>query len=220
MEHTVYNQHGTAAGKIKLDPNVFDTKWNADLVHQVVTAIAANRRVAIAHAKDRSEVSGGGRKPWRQKGTGRARHGSRRSPIWVGGGVTHGPTKDRNFAQKTTKKMRVNALLSALSAKVRDNEILFLDALTYDAPKTADAKTTLAALSKVQGFEALADKKHNTALIALTDQNENVLKSFNNMGNVEVEEVRNLNVEDVLTYKHVIFVNAEAAQKFLQSKLK
>ena len=220
MEHTVYNQQGKETGKIKLSEAVFGAKWNADLVHQVVTAIKANRRVAIAHTKDRSEVRGGGRKPWRQKGTGRARHGSRRSPIWVGGGVTHGPSKDRDFSQKTTRKMRVGALLASLSAKVRDNEVLFVDALSFAAPKTADAKTTLEQLAGVKGFEDLSTKKHNAALIAVSGRDENVYKSFNNLGNIEVEEVRNLNAEDVLTYKYIIFVNPEEAQKTLESKIK
>lgn len=220
MEHTVYNQHGKEAGSITLNAAIFDVAWNGDLVHQVVTAMQANRRTTVAHAKDRSEVSGGGRKPWRQKGTGRARHGSRRSPIWVGGGVTHGPNKNKDYSQKTTKSMRTGALFAALSAKVRDNEVLLLDALTYSAPKTADAKATLGELATIKGYEGLATKKHNTALVLVTEPNEVVTQSFNNMGNVEVEEVRNVNAEDVLTYKYVIIVNPAEAQQTLEAKLK
>src|SRR5690242_1243633 len=97
METKIYNHKGVETGKIQLPEDVFGVKWNADLVHQVVVSMESSARTAVAHVKNRGEVSGGGKKPWQQKGTGRARHGSIRSPIWVGGGVTHGPRKDKNF---------------------------------------------------------------------------------------------------------------------------
>lgn len=130
MEAIVYNKNGKEAGKIALNDKVFGVAWNADLVHQVATAMMSNRRAGTAHTKDRSEVSGTGKKPWRQKGTGRARHGSKRSPIWVGGGVAHGPRSDKNYEKKLTKKMKAKALMTLLSRKLKDGQILFVDSRT------------------------------------------------------------------------------------------
>src|SRR3989338_4393818 len=127
MEAKVYTQDGKESGKVKLPEDVFNLPWNSDLVHQVVVSMESNARVTVAHTKDRSEVSGGGKKPWKQKGTGRARHGSIRSPLWIGGGVTHGPRNEKNFKKKINKKMKIKALYVVLSEKLRNNEILFLN---------------------------------------------------------------------------------------------
>src|SRR3989344_1678996 len=121
METNIYNQEGKEVGKVSLPTAVFGVKWNPDLVHQAVVAMEANARTPVAHTKSRADVRGGGRKPWKQKGTGRARHGSTRSPIWVGGGVAHGPTNEKIFAKKINKKMRTKALYTVLSQKLRDN---------------------------------------------------------------------------------------------------
>jgi large subunit ribosomal protein L4 len=164
METKIYNIQGKEAGTVKLPENIFGLPWNADLVHQVVTAMRANARGPIAHTKDRGEVRGGGKKPWAQKGTGRARHGSSRSPIWKGGGVTHGPRNDKSYTQKINKQARQKALLVTLSRKFKDGEIIFIDSLEMNAPKTKDARAMLTAISKhIGGFK----KKHNAALIAL-----------------------------------------------------
>ena len=117
MVTKLYNIKGEATGKLTVPENLFGLPWNADLVHQVVTAMRANMRPNVAHTKDRGEVRGGGKKPWQQKGTGRARHGSSRSPIWKGGGVTHGPRKDKIYAQKINRTMAAKALLTVLSRK-------------------------------------------------------------------------------------------------------
>jgi large subunit ribosomal protein L4 len=114
-------------GKTKLPEGLFGLPWNADLVHQVVVSMQSSARRGTAHAKTRGEVSGTGKKPWQQKGTGRARHGSRRSPIWVGGGVAHGPRKDKNYDRKVNRKMKDKALLTILSSKYKNGEVLFVD---------------------------------------------------------------------------------------------
>jgi len=204
VELKVYNQEGKETGKIKLPAGVFDLKWNADLVHQVMIGMQANQRKGTAHTKTRAEVRGGGRKPWRQKGTGRARHGSIRSPLWRGGGVTFGPTKEKVYTQKINKKMKQKALLVALSQKARDHEILILDDLKLKSAKTKEAASVLKSLSKIKGFEKLAGKK-NTALILIKDKNEQLKRGFRNLAGVLLNEARNLNLLDALTYKYLIF---------------
>jgi len=218
MDATLYNTHGKAAGTITLPEDVFGAKWNNDLVHQVVTAMAANARNPIAHTKDRSEVSGTGKKPWKQKGTGNARHGSRRSPIWRTGGVAHGPRNERDFSQKINKKMRTKALYCVLSKKLADGEVLFVDTCSMDAPKTKEAKGVIGNLAAVEGFDALSTKKRNAALIAHTNANEAMQKSFRNFGNIELEEVRNLNPATLLRYKYLVLVGGEEAVAVLKKR--
>ena len=146
MKADVYNLKNEVVGTVELPSAVFGAKWNATLVQQVLEAQLANARSPWAHAKDRSEVRGGGKKPWRQKGTGRARHGSTRSPIWVGGGKAHGPRNDRDYSQKVNKKMKRVALFSVLSKKAKDGEMKVFDSLMIEAPKT---KSVAAALKVV-----------------------------------------------------------------------
>src|SRR3989339_817913 len=153
MEANIYNQKGEVAGKFSLPERVFAAKWRSDLVHQVVEGMRSNKRAGTADTKGRGEVSGGGKKPWKQKGTGRARHGSSRSPIWVGGGVTHGPLAEKNYKRKVSKKMRAQALFSVLSKKFKDNEILFVDSLSLPEVKTKKAVEVMKNLSKVSGFK-------------------------------------------------------------------
>jgi large subunit ribosomal protein L4 len=148
MEATLYNSKGEKTGKVTLPESIFGLPWNADLVHQVVTSMADNARTPTAHTKDRGEVRGGGKKPWKQKGTGRARHGSSRSPIWKGGGVAHGPRNDKDYARKVNQKMKQKALLVALSRKMKDGELIFVESLEIAAPKTSEAKMVLSALSR------------------------------------------------------------------------
>lgn len=206
MDAKLYNANGKETGTIKLPEHVFGAKWNADLVHQVVTAMQANARTPVAHTKFRSEVSGTGKKPWKQKGTGSARHGSRRSPIWRKGGVSHGPRNERDYTQKINKKMRTKALFTVLSKKFADGQVLFLDSLSFTAPKAKDAKQTLVDLSTVQGFESLKNKRKNAACIALPTASTTTAKSFRNFGNIAVDDVRNLNPVTVLQYKYLVLV--------------
>ncbi|MEX0916987.1 MAG: 50S ribosomal protein L4 [Candidatus Paceibacterota bacterium] len=215
-EAKVYNREGKEAGKVMLPENLFNLPWNADLVHQVVTAQQANQRTHVAHTKDRSEVSGGGRKPWRQKGTGRARHGSRRSPIWTGGGVTFGPRNTRVFEKGVNKKMQRKAFFTVLSQKAKDGEVLFVDDLGLANPKAKEAKVILGNLGGVKGFERLAQKKKNAAIISTPIHKSAVIKSFANFGNVEVEEARNLSPLALMRATYVIFENPKETLKVLR----
>ena len=211
MEATIYNAQGKKSGSVVLPESVFGVAWNDGLMHQVVTGMQANARPTVAHVKDRGEVRGGGKKPWAQKGTGRARHGSSRSPIWKGGGVTHGPRNMKNYSQILPKKMRAKALFMALSRKFKDGEVIFVDSFGLSEPKTAVARKALVMLSKVSGFEKLATKKKNSALIALAEPTTAVQKSFRNIGNVTCVAVRNLNPVSVLGNSYVIIEDPEAA---------
>lgn len=219
MDAKIYNQKGKESGTLTLDEKVFGLSWNADLVHQVITSMMSNARTPIAHTKTRGEVRGGGKKPWRQKGTGRARHGSTRSPIWVGGGVAHGPRNDKNYARKVNKKMKAKALYTILSQKMRDGEILFVDSLSFDAPKTKDAVAVLKNLSSIKGFEKLSTKRKNAAYIAVKEQNENLKKSFGNYGAVEVSPISNINPIDAMNYKYIVIADPEASLSFISGKM-
>jgi large subunit ribosomal protein L4 len=205
MELKLYNQSGKDVGKVKLNDKIFALPWNADLVHQVVVSMQANKRTPVAHAKTRAEVRGGGAKPWRQKGTGRARHGSRRSPIWIGGGVTHGPLKEKNYKKKINKKIKKKALYVTLSQKLKDKEILVLDDLKLEEAKTKKAAEIISNLGKIKGFEKLITKKKNAVVILTEAKKADLKRAFNNLPGVSIAESRNLNTLDVLTYKYLIF---------------
>ena len=220
MEAKIYNNKGADAGTITLPENIFGLPKNADLVHQVVVSMLSNKRANTAHTKDRSEVRGTGKKPWRQKGTGRARHGDSRSPIWVGGGVTHGPKNTRNYKKKINKKMGAKALFTAISEKLRSGHILFVEDMTPSEVKTKEAGMMVNALSKIEGFERLSGSKKIVAHIATDSRDEKVVKSFNNIPHVEVDEIRNLNVLDVLNHRYLVIVNPKESIKVLEAKLK
>ncbi|QQG45023.1 MAG: 50S ribosomal protein L4 [Candidatus Sungiibacteriota bacterium] len=198
----LYNQSAKKVGTVDLPEAVFGLKWNADLVHQVVTSQAANLRSPVAHAKGRSEVRGGGRKPWRQKGTGRARHGSIRSPLWKGGGVTHGPLTEKNYKKKINKKMARRALYTVLSAKARDNEIIVLDDLKFKEAKTKYAAQMFAKFVKEKEFSRIT--KGRGVLIALPEKNEILRRAMRNLPYIEIDEARNLNAHEVLQYKFLL----------------
>jgi large subunit ribosomal protein L4 len=222
MEAIVYNVSGAKKGSTQLPDEVFGLSWNPDLVHQVVTSELANKRVSIAHTKGRGEVRGGGKKPWRQKGTGRARHGSIRSPIWIGGGTTHGPRAEKDYSKKINRKMRTKALFTVLSKKLADNEIMFIDSLAVLDGKTKTARDIVLNLSKVQGFERLAKKKKNAALFTLSKSDAKVeaKRGFKNIVSVGTGEIENLNVLDALSHTYLIISNPEQSLAFLKSKQK
>lgn len=199
MKITVYNQEGKEVGKAELPAEVFDVPMNKDLVHQVVVTQMAGARQVLAHTKDRSEVRGGGAKPWRQKGTGRARHGSIRSPIWKGGGVTFGPTKERVFAKKINKKMKRKALLMALSSKVRDKEMVLLDKLELAQAKTRQI---------IEVFNNLKAKikKDLTkgTLIVLSTSDQKIIRAVKNIPKIKTIRADSLNVVDVLSCRYLL----------------
>jgi large subunit ribosomal protein L4 len=219
MESPIYNSQGKKTGTITLPESVFGVFWNDALMHQVVTSMHSNARPPVAHTKGRGDVRGGGRKPWQQKGTGRARHGSIRSPIWRGGGVTHGPTNQKNYEKAIPKKMRAKALFMALSRKLKDGEVLFVDSFGITSPKTAAAKKSLMLLSKVSGFGKIATKGKNAALIALADPTVATQKSFRNIGNVSCVSVRALNPISVLGNSYIVIENPQAAVAIVESRL-
>jgi large subunit ribosomal protein L4 len=219
MEAKIYNTKGKETGKIALSENVWGVRWNADLVHQVSVGMQANARTATASVKDRSKVSGGGKKPWAQKGTGRARHGSSRSPIWRHGGVTHGPLVEKIYDKKINKKVRIKALYTVLSEKLRKNEVLFVDEMSMKIPKTAEVKIVLGALAGIKGFEKLSTKRKNAAYIASGEKSEILAKSFANFGSVEFDEIKNMNPVDLLTHKYLVIISPEKAVSFIEGKL-
>lgn len=219
MNATIYTTEGKEQGSVSLPDSVFAVEWNADLVHGVVLAMQANERAGTAHTKDRSEVRGGGKKPWKQKGTGRARHGSRRSPIWVGGGVAHGPRSEKDYSVKLNRKVKAKALATVLSKKHVDGEVIFLDGVSFAEPKTAIAKTIVKALATGSGKNDLATKRKNAALVVLPQRDLAIEKSFRNFGNIEVAQAKDINPVDLLTYKYVVVTAPAASLELLEKRV-
>ncbi len=219
MEAIVYKTTGKEAGKVKLPQDIFGLPWNADLVHQVVVSMQSTARQPIAHTKTRGEVRGGGKKPWQQKGTGRARHGSTRSPIWVGGGVAHGPRNDKVYDRKVNKKMKTKALFTILSQKVKEGKVVFIESLSMKEPKTREAKAIIDAISKIESFKKITMKKKNAAIFALSRKDSMIEKSFQNIGSVSIEELRNINPLDLLSSTFLVIENPEESIKVLESKI-
>ena len=191
---TVYNQQGKKVKEIALNPKIFDIEIKPMVVQQVVVAQTANSRDAIAHTKSRPEVRGGGRKPWRQKGTGRARHGSNRSPLWVGGGITFGPTKERNFSKKVNKKVKIKALFMALSDKARGKKIVVVDKLELSEAKT---KALVEAVAKLPN----RDQK---TLIAMSKKDTKIVMAAKNVPTLKTIAANSLNIVDLLNYQFLL----------------
>ena len=219
MKTEIYNQKGKSVGNLDLPDSIFGLAWNADLVHQVVTGMQANARTPVAHTKTRGEVRGGGKKPWRQKGTGRARHGSTRSPIWVGGGIAHGPRNDKIYAKKLSKKMKIKALFTVLSEKLRKGQIMFLEEITLKDIKTKEASVILKDLSKIKGFEKIIGGKKENTYLTIPSKSEVIKKSFANLPTLKVDEVRNINPVDLLSYKYIIISQPKESIAFLGGKI-
>ncbi|PIS17384.1 MAG: 50S ribosomal protein L4 [Candidatus Nealsonbacteria bacterium CG09_land_8_20_14_0_10_42_14] len=194
MKLPIYDQKGEEVGTTVLPKEVFDVSLNPDLVHQVVVSQMANRRQGSAHTKGRGEVRGGGRKPWRQKGTGRARAGSIRSPLWRGGGVTFGPSRDKVFKKKTNQKMRRRALLMVLSTKAKNNLLILLDNLKITESKT---KAMAEILKKLPG-------QGKSTLIVLPGMDKNVILAARNLSGIGIRQAKDLNALDILQFKYLI----------------
>ncbi len=219
MKTPTYNSKGKSAGEVTLPESVFAQVWNGDLVHQVLHAITANTRAGTADTKGRAEVRGGGKKPWKQKGTGRARHGSSRSPIWKGGGVTHGPLAEKNYKQKINKKMSAKALATVLSAKLKDGQILFVDSLDIEkTPKTSLAAEMVQAFAGVQGFEKLAKARKPKAMMIIPSADKVVSKSFRNVPQITLGLTKDLNTFDVLNHQYLIVVDPKASVAALEKR--
>ena len=189
----VVDQSGKKVGEHELDPAVFDAQVNVPVMHQVVVAGLAAARRGTHSTKTRAEVRGGGSKPWRQKGTGRARHGSSRSPIWSGGGVAHGP-KPRDHSMRVPKKMKRLALRSALTDRAREGKIRVLESLSFEVPKTADAVALLESLDVL-----------GRILLVLPKPEETVERSFRNLPHVKVDYPGNISTYDVLLADWLVF---------------
>ena len=196
----LYNTSGKQVGEIELNENIFGANVNVEAMHQVVKMYLANQRQGTQSALTRAEVRGGGIKPWRQKGTGRARHGSIRSPQWKHGGIVFAP-KPRSYRYTVPKKIKRIAMKSALSSKVNDNDIVVIEELNFDAPKTKQVVSLLENL-----------KVDSKTLIVLADNNENIVKSARNIKGVKTTFVNTLNVYDILNYDKFI-ITKDAVKK-------
>lgn len=201
----IYNTKTEVVGEIELNSNIFSVPVNEDLVHQAATTQLANERQILAHTKDRSEVRGGGKKPWRQKGTGRARAGSRRSPIWIGGGVTFGPTNERNFGKKINVKMKKKAITMVLSDKLRHSALVVVESLECPKAKTKEAATIINTFeTNILHTDTTEAPRKRSVLIINDKKDENIKRAFNNLANVELLNVNNINIVDLLKYRYLI----------------
>lgn len=198
----LYNQKAENIGKVDLPDKIFALDMNPDLLHQVIVSQSANRRQVLAHTKTRAEVRGGGVKPHRQKGTGRARAGSIRSPIWIGGGVTFGPTKNRVFKKKINKKMARKALFIILSSKVNDKELVIMDDVKLDNWKTKDMALVFKNVSKL--FSNRGSGK--VLLVTSKNEKETMRRAVNNIPNVDIMEAKSLNALSIASRKNLLML--------------
>ncbi len=193
---SVYNKEGKELGKIRLPKEIFDIEINNDLLYQAIRIQLANRRKYLAKTKDRGEVRGGGKKPWRQKGTGRARHGSIRSPLWVGGGVVFGPRTEKIFERKINKKAKRKAICMALSSKLKDREIFIVDKFDSDGK-------TKTLFNLIQKIIALKSKK-KSVLFILSKKDDATLRAVSNISGAGSLAADSLNVLDLLSFKYLL----------------
>lgn len=219
MKVNVYTMEGKVSKQLDVPEAIFDAKWNADLVSQVLYSQASNRRAGTAHTKDRSEVRGGGKKPWAQKGSGRARHGSSRSPIWRHGGVTFGPRNDKDYKKTIPKSMKVAALFSLLSAKVKAGKVIFVDEIPTLTGKTKEADTTMQGLTTIEGFKTLCYKKPNNVYLTVKKGNDVTKRAFRNLPYMTLHNMEDLNPLDLANARYLVIANIEETVEYLSSKV-
>jgi large subunit ribosomal protein L4 len=219
MQVQVYTIEGKKAKTLDLPENIFGAEWNADLVSQVLTSQASNRRAGTAHTKDRSEVRGGGKKPWAQKGSGRARHGSSRSPIWRHGGVTFGPRSDKNYKKVIPRGMKVAALFSLLSAKLASGKVIFVDAIPAQSGKTKGADDAMKGLTTIEGFSTLCHKKANNVYMTSAKGDVITKRAFRNLPYMTLHNMDDLNPLDLANSRYLVIANPEETISYLASKV-
>jgi len=196
MKQAVLDAKGAKIEDLELSEKLFDVARNDDLLHQITVIQQGNQRQVSAKVKDRSEVRGGGKKPWRQKGTGRARHGSTRSPIWIGGGVTHGPTAERNYKKKMNVKMRRKALFTVLSEKFRQKQIVILDSLSMKDAKTKEL---------VEILKNLPFEKKSTLLV-LPSMDVKIIRAAKNIPHIKTVQARELSALQLVQTTYVVLL--------------
>ncbi|MEI7497935.1 MAG: 50S ribosomal protein L4 [Candidatus Falkowbacteria bacterium] len=213
---TLYNQQAENVGEVTVSDKIFNLKVNEGLVHQAMVTQLANQRQVLAHTKIRSEVRGGGKKPWKQKGTGRARSGSTRSPIWIGGGVTFGPLKERNFSKKINKKMKQQAIFMSLADKLTQKQLVVVDNLAVTEYKTKSVAGIM------RGFESKVlelPAKTKRSWVVIVDQKEPfVMTSGRNLVGVEMITLDNINLVSLLSARSIL-ITKDAVTK-LETRLK
>ncbi len=223
MKIAVYNQEGNKIEEQELNPAIFNVEAKPEVIHQIVVAQMANARKVLAHTKTRGQVRGGGRKPWKQKGTGRARAGTTRSPLWKGGGIVFGPTKERNFSQKVNKKMKKKALFMVLSDKVKNNGMVILDKIELKEGKTKAFLSVLKDLNKLFQLSSekqqVENKKQNKPILVVVEKkNEHLVRAIKNIPKILTIRADCLNVIDLLKYKYLL-VTKEGINKIEKTYL-
>ena len=220
MQVNVYTTEGKVAKSLEVPENIFGAKWNADLVSQVLTSQASNRRAGTAHTKNRAEVRGTHKKPWAQKGSGRARHGSAQSPLWKGGGVTFGPRNDKNYKKTIPKGMKVAALYSLLSAKLKAGKVIFVDTIPELSGKTKDADKVMQGLTSIEGFKTLCYKKPNNVYMTVGKNTDTSKRAFRNLPYMTLHNMDDLNPLDLANTRYLVIANPEETIAYLSSKVK
>jgi large subunit ribosomal protein L4 len=209
VKTNVYNQSGEIVGELKLSDKVFAVEINEDLIHQAMVTQSANERQVLAHTKTKAEVRGGGKKPWKQKGTGRARAGSSRSPIWIGGGVTFGPRKERNFSKKINKKMKQKAITMVLSDRLSNNNMAVINKIEIQDFKTKVFNDILKKIENIFPSDNDKAKKSKRSVLFVNDnKDEKIVFSGRNLVGFNIINLENLNIVDLLKYKNLMITES------------
>ncbi len=220
MKVNIYTMEGKVSKSLEVPEHIFGAAWNADLVSQVLYSQASNRRAGTAHTKNRADVRGTHKKPWAQKGSGRARHGSAQSPLWKGGGVTFGPRKEKDYKKTIPHGMKVAALYSLLSAKVKAGKVIFLDEVPTLTGKTKEADTAMEGLTTIEGFKTLRHKKPNNVYLTIKKGDDITKRAFRNLPYMTLHNMEDLNPLDLANTRYLVIANPEETIAYLSSKKK